>query len=179
VKRTHDYVHFYRGYWSRGGKCRIRIYQEDGRAPVVICSQLSDNHNTSVTNMAEYLAAEVIEEHSLPTPLTWIEHYPEHEGETGEYSLVKFSQRLLLARDARGVWQMANRLPPLRVVDKAGSLAAHPRSIGRRDVTGIGDQITVTDAVGLLLVSSSIESSEFAQKQGYRTVEIASYTKSF
>jgi hypothetical protein len=65
------------------------------------------------------------------------------------YHLHKWwAQRLLLARDARGVWQMANRLPPLRVVDKAGSLAAHPRSTGRRDVTGTGDQITVTDAVG-------------------------------
>jgi hypothetical protein len=41
--------------------------------------------------MAKYLAAEVIREHTLPTPLTWIEHYPEHEGAIGEYSLVRFS----------------------------------------------------------------------------------------
>jgi TATA-binding protein-associated factor Taf7 len=41
---------------------------------VVICSQLMENKNTSVTNMAEYLAAEVIEEHGLTTPLTWVEH---------------------------------------------------------------------------------------------------------
>ena len=86
MKKTHDYIHRYRGYWSDGGRCCIRIYQEDGRVPVVICSQLPDNPNTSVTNMAEYLAAEIIEEHSLPTPLTWIEHYPEHEGEIEEYS---------------------------------------------------------------------------------------------
>jgi len=91
VKKIHDYIHCYRGYWSDGGKCRIRIYHEDGRAPIVICSQLPDNDNTSVTNMAEYLAAEVVEECSLPTPLTWIEHYPEHEGGIGEYSLVWFS----------------------------------------------------------------------------------------
>jgi hypothetical protein len=57
VKKTHDYIHRYRGYWSDGGKCRIRIYQEDGQISVVICSQLPDNDNTSVTNMAEYLAA--------------------------------------------------------------------------------------------------------------------------
>ena len=55
---------------------------------MVICSQLPENKNTSVTNMAEYLAAEVLEEHGLATPLTWIEHYPEHEGKLGEYSLV-------------------------------------------------------------------------------------------
>jgi hypothetical protein len=53
VKKTHNYIHYYRGYWSNRGKCRIRIYQEEGRAPVVICSQLPDNDNTSVTNMAE------------------------------------------------------------------------------------------------------------------------------
>jgi hypothetical protein len=50
VKKTHDYIHHYRGYWSEGGKCRIRIYWEEGHAPVVICSQLPDNENTSVTN---------------------------------------------------------------------------------------------------------------------------------
>ena len=53
MKKTHNYIHYYRGYWSNRGKCRIRIYQEEGRAPVVICSQLPDNDNTSVTNMAE------------------------------------------------------------------------------------------------------------------------------
>jgi hypothetical protein len=44
-----------------------------------------------VTNMAEDIAAEVIEHHGLHTPLTWIEHYPEHKGEIGEWSLVSFS----------------------------------------------------------------------------------------
>jgi hypothetical protein len=105
VKKTHDYVHYYRGYWSDGGKCRIRIYPYEGRAPVVICSQLPDNSNTSVTNMAEYLAAEVIEEHSLPTPLTWIEHYPEHEGEIGEYSLMTFSDWKPREVCLGGVWR--------------------------------------------------------------------------
>ena len=69
MRKTHDYIHYYRGYWSGGGKCRIRIYQEEGEASVIICSQLPDNHNTSVTNMAECQAAEVIEQHGLPTPL--------------------------------------------------------------------------------------------------------------
>ena len=91
MKKTHDYVHRYRGYWSEGGRCRIRIYRGEGQPPVVVCSQLPDNTNTSVTNMAEYLAAEVVEERTLPTPLVWIEHYPEHEGRIGEWSPVRFS----------------------------------------------------------------------------------------
>jgi len=117
VKKTHDYIHYYRGYWSEGGKCRIRIYQEDGCAPVVICSQLPYNDNTSVTNMAEYLAAEIIEEHSLPTPLTWIEHYPEHEGEIGESSLVKFTYWKPRKTCLGGVWRCrigSPRWSPLR-----------------------------------------------------------------
>ncbi len=91
MKKTHDYVRRYRGYWSDGGRCRIRIYRGEGEPTVVVCSQLPENTNTSVTNMAEYLAAEVIEEHSMPTPLIWIEHYPEHEGRVGEWSRVRFS----------------------------------------------------------------------------------------
>jgi hypothetical protein len=73
---------------------------------VVICSQLPDNDNTSVTNMAEYLAAEVMEEHSLLTPLIWIEHYPEHEGEIGEYSLVRFSDWELQEACLGGIWRL-------------------------------------------------------------------------
>ena len=65
MKKNHDYVHHYRGYWSGSGRCPTRIYQEDGRAPGVICSQPPDDPNTSVTNMAEYLAAEVITEYKL------------------------------------------------------------------------------------------------------------------
>jgi hypothetical protein len=105
MKKTHDYIHHYRGYWSDGGKCRIRIYREEGRSPMVVCSQLPDNDNTSVTNMAEYLAAEVIEKHKLPSLLTWIEHNPEHEGEIGEYSLVKFSSWELTEMCLGGVWR--------------------------------------------------------------------------
>jgi len=103
--KTHDYTYYYRGYWSDGGKCRICVYQEDGHVLVVICSQLPDNENTSVTNMAEYLAAEVVEEHNLPTPLVWVEHYPEHEGGIGEYFLVWFSSWEPTEVRLGGVWR--------------------------------------------------------------------------
>jgi hypothetical protein len=111
MKKAHDYVHYYRGYWSDGGKCRIRIYQAKRQASVVICSQLPDNDNTSVTNMAEYLAAEVIEEHKLPTPLTWIEHYPEHEGDIGEYSLMRFSDWKREEVCLGGIWRLRIGVP--------------------------------------------------------------------
>jgi hypothetical protein len=102
---THDYIHRYRGYWADGGKCRARFYQEAEQDPIVICSQLPENKNTSVTNTAEYLAAEVIEEHGLTTPLTWIEHYPRHQGQPGEYSLVRFSSWERQEACLKGVWR--------------------------------------------------------------------------
>jgi hypothetical protein len=102
---THDYIHRYRGYWADGGKCWARFYQEAEQDPIVICSQLPENKNTSVTNTAEYLAAEVIEEHGLTTPLTWIEHYPRHQGQPGEYSLVRFSSWERQEACLKGVWR--------------------------------------------------------------------------
>ena len=108
---THDYIHYYRGYWSDGAKCRIRVYREAGQDPVVICSQLPENKNTSVTNMAEYLAAEVIEEHGLATPLIWVEHYPEHRAKSDEYSLVRFSSWECREVCLGGVWRCRVGLP--------------------------------------------------------------------
>ena len=128
MRKTHDYVHRYRGYWSEGGKCRIRIYREDGQYPVVICSQLPDNYNTSVTNMAEYLAAEVIRRHDLHAPLIWIEHYPEHEGESGEYSLVRFSGWEPVEACLGGVWRY-----------RVGSPWWSPLNAGEVEMLTVGD----------------------------------------
>ncbi len=136
MKKLHDCIHHYRGYWSEGGRCRIRIYREDGRTPVVICSQLPDNDNTSITNTAEYLAAEVIEEHSLSTPLMWIEHYPEHEGEIGEYALVAFSSWEVQETLLGGVWRLRIGRPRWAHLERGdvenmtGAKHTAPRTLG-------------------------------------------------
>ena len=54
MKKTYDYIHRYRGYWSQGWQVPCPDLS-DGHDPVVIRSQLPDNEDTSVTNMAEYL----------------------------------------------------------------------------------------------------------------------------
>ena len=110
-RKTLDVRFGFRGYWSDGGVCRIRVFEAPGTVPVVVCSELDENANTSVTNLAEYLAAEVVEEHSLPTPLTWIEHYPEHEGEIGEYSLVTLSSWELEEVCLGGIWRLRVGVP--------------------------------------------------------------------
>jgi hypothetical protein len=58
--------------------------------PTVVHTQLPNNDNTPVTNMAEHLA-EAGRRHNLSTPFIWEEHNPKHEGEVGEYSQVKVS----------------------------------------------------------------------------------------
>ena len=70
-----DYIH----PTPRGGRCRVHIYlpEEARDTLMVICSELPHNPGGSVTNSAEVIAAEVIRSHELPTPLVWIEHWPE------------------------------------------------------------------------------------------------------
>src|SRR5918999_4724081 len=85
-----DYIH----PTPRGGRCRVRIYlpEEEQESPVVICSELPNNGGTSVTHAAEQLAAEVIRSHELPTPIVWIEHWPEESTDGEEtFELVVFS----------------------------------------------------------------------------------------
>lgn len=79
--KTLDVRFSFRGYWSDGGVCRIRVFEARGAVPVVVCSELPENSNTSVTNLAEYLAAEVIarflpHRFEADPPVVWIEHYP-------------------------------------------------------------------------------------------------------
>jgi hypothetical protein len=85
-----DYIH----PTPSGGKCRMRVYlpDEEGDAPVVICSELPNNEGSSVTYSAEQVAAEVIGYHKLPVPV-WIEHYPKEatDGRSETFELVIFS----------------------------------------------------------------------------------------
>jgi hypothetical protein len=89
-----DYIHPYKDTGGRHARCRARIYlPEDVRdVPVVICSELPNNSGGSVTNSAEVIAAGVIRSHELPTPLIWIEHWPEESTSGAEtFELVVFS----------------------------------------------------------------------------------------
>jgi len=65
---THDYHHTYTGYWSRDGLCRIRIFAAPDAVPVVVATELEENRGTSITNAAEYIAAEIIAWHFYDWP---------------------------------------------------------------------------------------------------------------
>jgi hypothetical protein len=89
-----DYIHPYKDAGGRPSHCRVRIYLSDDvlDAPVVVCSELPNNPGGSITNSAETIAAGVILTNELPTPVVWIEHWPEEPTEGQEtFELVVFS----------------------------------------------------------------------------------------
>jgi hypothetical protein len=75
----------YGGYFEAPSVCRLRIYdptEASGGIPTVVCTQIPENEGTSVTNMAEYLAAQVLVKYlasqdGLARPFHWVEHYPD------------------------------------------------------------------------------------------------------
>jgi hypothetical protein len=76
-----DEVYEYRGYHSDGGFTRLRLYERPGRSPLMILTEMTENTNTSVTNMLEYLVAEIgtmLMPHRFDDdePFVVIEHYP-------------------------------------------------------------------------------------------------------
>ena len=78
---VHDELFTYAGYWSQDGICRIRIFTAPDQVPVVLATELDDNRGTSVTNAAEYIAAEIIARHfpeqfEAEEHLIWLEEYP-------------------------------------------------------------------------------------------------------
>lgn len=94
-----DTTHRYHGFRGCESRCRIRIYDPTpAGVPVVIATELDDNPGTSITNLAEQLAAEVLVRH-LPhrdgaePPLLWIEHYPprRYVRDEHDYDLVRFA----------------------------------------------------------------------------------------
>ena len=94
---TDEYLHNRQGYRFGTRCCWVRVYRgEAGDAPVVVCEELRDG-GVFVSELSEYLAAEVIRQHfteglpDLPRPLLWIEHRPPRRRGPGRYRLVTFS----------------------------------------------------------------------------------------
>jgi hypothetical protein len=94
VHLASDYIHPYKDTGGRSAHCRVQIYLPDDTRddPVVSCSELPNNPGGSITNSAEVIAEGVIQANELPTPLVWIEHWPEESADEQEtFELVVFS----------------------------------------------------------------------------------------
>jgi hypothetical protein len=96
-----DYIHPYKDAGGRSVRCRVRIYLPDDMhdEPVVIRSVLPSYPEGSITNSVEVIAAGVIRANGLPTPLEWIEHWPEETTEGQEtFELVVYSSYEVVER---------------------------------------------------------------------------------
>ena len=71
----------YTSYWRFDAVCRMPIFTAPDQVPVVVASEFVENTGTSITNMAEELAAEVIARHfperfEAEVSILWLELYP-------------------------------------------------------------------------------------------------------
>lgn len=119
LPKVHDAPYAYRGTWDAEpeGVCRLRIFAQEGRTPVMVCSELPENPSTSITNLAEILAAELIACY-LPhrfeemEPVVWLEHYPAEPDPRG-----RAARRPTWDRVSFSSW----RTPRQNMVDTRGS----------------------------------------------------------
>lgn len=127
-----DYRHSYRGTWGHPATCRILIYaptpDETDQRPVIVCEELEENRGTSVTNMAEFNAAEIVARH-FPhlldagteggQPVRWLERYPPEPGWAGECDEVTFHPWRIRAVWLGGTRRRALGTPQWRALRQA------------------------------------------------------------
>ncbi len=142
MRKTHDDIHHYRGLWRDGGRCRIEVDApeagKEGRCPVIVAAERDDNAGSSVTNMAEYLAAAVVARH-FPhlldasavegQPVVWREHYPPRRGGRGKDDRVTFAPWRIRATWLGGTLRRALGAPAWARLDRAGGRPPEGRSV--------------------------------------------------
>ena len=125
---VHDDLFTYAGYWSQDGVCRIRIYTAPDEVPVVVATELDDNRGTSITNMSEFLAADVIARHfperfEAEDPVIWLEHYPRTPAEQRQglpdFSRAEFSSFTPRVERLGGIIRIRIGQPTWRHLDEA------------------------------------------------------------
>lgn len=112
MPKTADYLYEYRGMWDRepDAICWVRVFEEEGQTPVIVMAEHPRNASTSVTNMAELLAAELIQRHfpqrfDYAPPAILLEHYPRELHASGRTAMKPTWDRLSFHSWApRRVW---------------------------------------------------------------------------
>ena len=95
----------YRGYFGCASVCRLRLFCVGANGDTVaVVTELESNEGTSVTNMAEGLARQIIEEFKIePARYVQIEHYPATRGRSGGIEFEETFTRVRLRFDAQGL----------------------------------------------------------------------------
>ena len=106
--------------------------------PVIVCTELTDNPGQSITNAAEQIAAEVLENNphvfdpfalasiaglSYDKPFVWIEHYEDGARGTSSdpatFDLVEFSHYEVRGELRAGQWAKEIGTPSRKPLDRA------------------------------------------------------------
>src|SRR5260370_24672601 len=83
--RVMEVIYEYHGLGTPRALCCLQIFSSPIDVPTVVLSELPCNRNTSVTNLVECIAAEVLQKY-LPgqigknPPFHCVEHYPREDG---------------------------------------------------------------------------------------------------
>jgi hypothetical protein len=134
LELTHDYIH----PTPHGGRCRVRIFEDRTELPVIVCTELTDNPGMSITNTAEQIAAEVLENHphvfdpfalasiaglSYDKPFVWVEHYEAGARGTpsdpATFDLVEFSHYEVRGELRAGQWAKEIGSPSWKPLNRA------------------------------------------------------------
>jgi hypothetical protein len=101
-----DYVYLHRGFWDTQPEARVRVrfIERSEGPPILLLTEPHENESTSLTNLIEVLAAELIAKHCPARfetlgepPAIVIEHYPPDPNRpagprnAGQYDLVTFA----------------------------------------------------------------------------------------
>lgn len=116
MRKIIDTIHHYKGYFGCASMCRIRVYHDAERPPVVVATELEDNEGTSVTNTAEHLATHWARDEAIGEvgEIVWIEHYPEEHNRRGNRMFEETFSLVTFRRGKRGEythpeWQYISR----------------------------------------------------------------------
>ena len=78
MRMTRDEEFTYKGKFDYACRCRLRIWEAEGRPPVIVFSQLHDYYGPSVTNRIEWLAWEVWGQYlGFVESMVVLQHYPD------------------------------------------------------------------------------------------------------
>jgi hypothetical protein len=112
LPKTRDDVYPFRGTWDKAnhGLCRVRVFQRTDETPVIVCTERPANPSTSVTNLAEVLAAEIVARHfplrfDFDEPVIWLEYSPAlHDRRSGKRGHPRFDRVTFASWAPRRIW---------------------------------------------------------------------------
>lgn len=133
MHKSIDTIYHYPGYHGAPSFCRLRVFHDPDRPPVVLMSEVRDNPGTSVTNRAEVIAWDACKRFGLdPRNTLFFTHYG--PGSFGDHRDPDRYARVVFQPDTRGGF-MSPRFGPATpewTADLIGHELAEPMPVAAR-----------------------------------------------